>query len=73
MASRQRGDILRARVCHEGGKFALIADDPAVYAAIRRFISGCLRSASRSSRRLVTDAWLAQAPKTRIKRFLNAT
>ena len=70
------GDILGARVSDEGVKFALIADDsrgvlhhphfdgyPAVLVRLAEISEPELTE-------LVTDAWLAQAPKTLAKAFL---
>jgi hypothetical protein len=73
------GDILGARVADEGVKFALIADDPAVYFTTPHFdgypsVLVRLGEISVSDlRELVTDAWLAQAPKTLAKAFLENT
>ena len=70
------GDILAARVSDEGIKFALIADDPGVYFTTPHFDGYpmvLVRLAEISVAELedlVTDAWLAQAPKTLVKRFL---
>jgi hypothetical protein len=70
------GDILGARVADEGVKFALIADDPGVYFTTPHF-DGYPAVLVRLDRigvdeltELVTDAWLAQAPKTVAKAFL---
>jgi hypothetical protein len=71
------GDILGARVADEGVKFALIADDPAVYFTTPHF-DGYPAVLVRLSEigvaeltELVTEAWLAQAPKTLVKTFLS--
>ena len=70
------GDILGARVSDEGVKFALIADDPAVYFTTPHFDGYpaiLVRLAEISVpelTELITDAWLAQAPKTLAKAFL---
>ena len=70
------GDILGARVADEGVKFALIADDPRVYFTTPHFDgypAVLVRLAEISEpdlTELVTDAWLAQAPKTLVKVFL---
>ncbi len=72
------GDILGARVPDEGVKFALIADDPRVYFTTPHFDGYpaiLVRLAEISVpelEELVTDAWLAQAPKTLVKAFLDA-
>ena len=70
------GDILGARVSDEGVKFALIADDPGVYFTTPHFDGYpmvLVRLAEISEpdlTELITDAWLAQAPKTLVKKFL---
>ena len=70
------GDILGARVSDEGVKFALIADDPGVYFTTPHFDgypAVLVRLAEISVpelTELVTEAWLAQAPKTFGKAFL---
>lgn len=70
------GDILGARVSDEGVKFALIADDPAVYFTTPHFDGYpaiLVRLAEISVpelTELITDAWLAQAPRTLAKAFL---
>ena len=60
----------------EGVKFALIADDPGVYFTTPHF-DGYPAVLVRLSEigvpeltELITDAWLAQAPKTLVKVFL---
>jgi hypothetical protein len=70
------GDILGARVPDEGVKFALIADSPGVYFTTPHF-DGYPAVLVRLAEidipeltELVTDAWLAQAPKTLAKAFL---
>jgi hypothetical protein len=71
------GDIVGARVADEGVKFALIADDPAVYFTTPHFdgypmILVRLEAIDVAELdELVTDAWLVQAPKTLVKAFLN--
>ena len=70
------GDILGARVSDEGVKFALIADDPRVYFTTPHFdgypmvLVRLAEISVAELEELVTDAWLAQAPKTLVKRFL---
>lgn len=70
------GDILGARVSDEGVKFALIANDPDVYFTTPHFDgypAVLVRLAEISEpdlTELITDAWLAQAPKTLAKAFL---
>ena len=70
------GDILGARVPDEGVKFALIADDPALYFTTPHF-DGYPAVLVRLGEigvpeltELITEAWLAQAPKTLAKAFL---
>ena len=70
------GDILGARVSDEGVKFALIAEDPGVYSTTPHFdgypmvLVRLAEISVAELEELVTDAWLAQAPKTLVKRFL---
>ena len=70
------GDILGARVANEGVKLALIADDPGVYFTTPHFDgypAVLVRLAAIDGgelTELITDAWLAQAPKTLAKAFL---
>jgi hypothetical protein len=73
------GDILGARVADEGVKFALIADEPGVYFTTPHFDgypAVLVRLAEidvDELRELITEAWLAQAPKTLVKAFLSNT
>jgi hypothetical protein len=75
-AAAPDGDILGARVPDEGVKFALIADEPGVYFTTPHFDGYpmvLVRLAEidvAALTELVTDAWLAQAPKTLAKAFL---
>ena len=70
------GPILGARVEHLVAKEALLADDPGVYFTTPHFDGYpmvLVRLAEISVpelEELVTDAWLAQAPKTLVKAFL---
>jgi hypothetical protein len=70
------GDILGARVADEGVKFALISDEPGVYFTTPHFDgypAGLVRLTEigvAELTELITDAWLAQAPKTLAKAFL---
>ena len=70
------GDILGARVSDEGVKFALIADDPAVYFTTPHFdgypaiLVRLAEIGVPELTELITDAWLAQAPKKLAKAFL---
>jgi hypothetical protein len=70
------GDILGARVPDEGVKFALIADEPGVYFTTPHF-DGYPMVLVRLAEidvpeltELITEAWLAQAPKILAKAFL---
>jgi hypothetical protein len=70
------GDILGARVADEGVKFALIADDPGVYFTTPHFdgypavLVRLAEIGVPELEELITEAWLAQAPKTLARRFL---
>ena len=70
------GDILGARVADEGVKFALIAEDPDVYFTTPHFDGYPMVLVRLAAigvpelTELVTDAWLAQAPKTLARKFL---
>jgi len=70
------GDVLGARVADEGVKFALIADDPTVYFTTPHFdgypmvLVRLAEIGVPELTELVTDAWLAQAPKTLVRKFL---
>jgi hypothetical protein len=75
-ADAPSGDILGARVADEGVKFALIADNPAVFFTTPHFdgypmvLVRLAEIGEPDLTELVTDAWLAQAPKTLVKRYL---
>ncbi|PXX09732.1 MmcQ/YjbR family DNA-binding protein [Mycolicibacterium moriokaense] len=70
------GDILGARVADEGVKFALIAEDPGVYFTTPHFdgypavLVRLAEIGVPELEELVTDAWLAQAPRTLAREFL---
>ena len=70
------GDVLGARVTDEGVKFALIGDSPHVYFTTPHFAGYPMVLVRLAAigvpdlTELVTDAWLAQAPKTLVKKFL---
>lgn len=70
------GDILGVRVPDEGVKFALIADEPGVYFTTPHFdgypavLVRLAEIAVADLRELITEAWLAQAPKQLVKEFL---
>jgi hypothetical protein len=75
-ADAPSGDILGARVADEGVKFALIADNPAVFFTTPHFdgypmvLVRLAEIDEPDLTELVTDAWLAQAPNTLVKRYL---
>jgi hypothetical protein len=70
------GNILGARVADVGVKFALIADDPGVYFTTPHFdgypavLVRLAEIGVPELEELVTEAWLAQAPKTLARQFL---
>jgi hypothetical protein len=71
-----QGDILGVRVADEGVKFALIADEPAVYFTTPHFDgypAVLVRLAAIDElglRELIVEAWLEQAPKRLVQEFL---
>jgi hypothetical protein len=71
------GDVLGARVADEGVKFALIADQPNVFFTTPHFdgypmvLVRLAEIGLPDLAELVTEAWLAQAPKILVKRFLD--
>ena len=73
------GDIVGVRVADEGVKFALIADEPAVYFTTPHFDgypAVLVRLAAideRGLRELIVEAWLTQAPKRLVQEFLGET
>lgn len=75
-AAAPPGDILGARVADETIKFALIADEPGVYFTTRHFdgypavLVALAEIGETGLRELITEAWLAQAPKQLVKEFL---
>ena len=70
------GDILGVRVADEGVKFALIGDEPAVYFTTPHFdgypavLVRLAKIPVADLRELLTEAWLAQAPRQLVKEFL---
>jgi hypothetical protein len=72
-----QGDILAVRVADEGVKFALIADEPAVYFTTPHFDgypAVLVRLAAIDElglRELIVEAWLTQAPKRLVQEFLD--
>jgi hypothetical protein len=74
-----QGDILGVRVADEGVKFALIADEPALYFTTPHFDgypAVLVRLAAideRGLRELIVEAWLTQAPKHLVQEFLGET
>jgi hypothetical protein len=75
-ADTPEGDILGARVAHEGVKFALIADDPGVYFTTPHFdgypavLVRLAEIGMPELPELLTEGWSAQAPKTLAREFL---
>src|ERR1700742_4910398 len=73
------GDILGGRVADEGVKFALIADEPAVYFTTPHFDgypAVLVRLATidqQGLRQLIVEAWLQQAPKRLVQEFLGSS
>jgi hypothetical protein len=71
-----QGDILGVRVADEGVKFALIADEPAVYFTTPHFdgypavLARLAAIDERGLRELIVEAWLTQAPKRLVQEFL---
>ncbi|MGO8850541.1 MmcQ/YjbR family DNA-binding protein [Mycobacterium sp.] len=70
------GDILGVRVSDEGVKFALIADEPAIFFTTPHFDgypTVLVRLAEVSVpalEELITEGWLTQAPKKLVREFL---
>jgi hypothetical protein len=70
------GDILGVRVSDEGVKFALIADEPAVYFTTPHFdgypavLVRLAEIGVEDLEDLVTEAWLTQAPRKLVQEFL---
>jgi hypothetical protein len=70
------GDILGARVADEGVKLALLADDPGVFFTTPHFdgypaiLVRLAEIRVPELQELITEAWLAQAPKRLAKEFL---
>jgi hypothetical protein len=73
------GPILGARVEHLVAKEALLADDPAVYFTTPHFdgypavLVRLERIGEEELTELITEAWLAQAPKRLAREFLDAS
>jgi hypothetical protein len=78
-AEAPEGDILGARVADEGVKFALIADEPGVYFTTPHFdgypavLVRLAEIGVPELEELLTEAWLAQAPKALSRSFLNGS
>lgn len=72
------GDILAARVPHEGAKQALLADAPDVYFTIPHFdgypavLVRLERIDEEELRELLVEAWLTQAPQRLAAAFLES-
>jgi hypothetical protein len=75
-AAAPGGPVLGARVEHEGAKQALIADDPDVFFTTPHFdgypaiLIQLDRIGEPDLREVVTEAWLARAPKRLVKAYL---
>lgn len=75
-ADAPTGDILGVRVSDEGVKLALIADDPAVYFTTPHFDGYSIVLVRLAAvepdelEELINEAWLSQAPKSLVKKFL---
>jgi len=73
------GDILGARVADEGVKFALVADEPGVYFTTPHFdgypavLVRLAEIGVPELEELITEAWLAQAPKALSRKFLKGS
>ncbi|MGE2818071.1 MmcQ/YjbR family DNA-binding protein [Mycobacterium heidelbergense] len=73
------GDILGVRVSDEGVKFALIADEPAIYFTTPHFdgypavLVRLAEIEPRGLEELITEAWLTQAPKKLVEEFLTGS
>jgi hypothetical protein len=73
------GPILGARVEHLGAKEALLADDPGVFFTTPHFdgypavLVRLDRIATADLEELITEAWLARAPKRLVTAFMEAT
>ena len=72
-----QGDILGVRVADEGVKFALIADEPALYFTTPHFdgypavLVKLAAIDEPGLRELIVEAWLTQAPKRLVQEFLD--
>jgi hypothetical protein len=75
-ASAPAGPILAARVEHVGAKEALLAEDPSLFFTTAHFdgypaiLVRLPRIASDQLRELVTEAWLARAPRPLARAYL---
>lgn len=73
------GDILGVRVSDEGVKFALVAEEPGVYFTTPHFdgypaVLVLLAAIDAGDlEELITEAWLAQAPKKLVQEFLTGS
>jgi hypothetical protein len=73
------GPILAARVEHLGAKEALLADDPSVYFTTSHFngypaiLVRLERVSVADLQELVTEAWLARAPKRLVDAYLEGS
>ena len=73
------GEILGARVEHEGAKLALIESDPAIYFTIPHFDGYAAilvlleRSGVEELEELIIEAWLLRAPKRVVAAYLESS
>ncbi len=71
------GPILAARVEHLGAKEALLADDPSIYFTTSHFdgypaiLVRLDRIGREELREVITEAWLARAPRTLVSAYLD--
>jgi hypothetical protein len=73
------GDILGVWVSDEGVKFALVADEPAIYFTTPHFdgypavLVKLAEIDVRGLEELITEAWLTRAPKKLVQEFLTGS
>jgi hypothetical protein len=71
------GPIMGARVEHEGAKAALLAEDPSIYFTTPHFegypaiLMRLDRAGSEDLREVITEAWLARAPKRLVQAYVD--
>ena len=75
-ADAPTGEILGARVEHEGAKFAMVQSDPEIYFTIPHFdgFAAVLvlleKISAEELQELIVDAWLTRAPKRLVDEYL---